>query len=193
MRFLRRAGRRVGRLPGLRIRPIWRDAGRPVDLPDRCHGASHHGPGSRLVPRPPRGNGRSADGAQVGVACREFAWPLHRGGLLAVSPIPVVAILLGLTLACGGRCRRAWPGPATTVAPGVELFQSSDRSLVEAAGPVALLSFASIRARPARQRAFERRSHGRRACGRHCRASPGRRRRQRRVFQRQERRADGPA
>ncbi len=55
------------------------------------------------------------------------------------TPVRVAAVLLAFTLACDRTPPPAvWPGPATTVAPGVELFQSTDRSLVDAAGPVAL-------------------------------------------------------
>jgi hypothetical protein len=49
------------------------------------------------------------------------------------------AVLLALTLACRGTPDRTpWPGPPSVIAPGVELFQSTDQSLVEEAGPIAL-------------------------------------------------------
>jgi exopolysaccharide biosynthesis protein len=49
------------------------------------------------------------------------------------------AVLLALTLACRGTPDPApWPGPPTAIAPGVDLFQSTDQSLVDAAGPIAV-------------------------------------------------------
>lgn len=67
-----------------------------------------------------------------------YASPL-RGRPNAVTPVRVAAVLLAFTLACDRTPLPAvWPGAATTVAPGVELFQSTDGSLVDAAGPVAL-------------------------------------------------------
>jgi phosphodiester glycosidase len=49
------------------------------------------------------------------------------------------AVLLAFTLACRGTPDPTpWPGPPTAIAPGIELFQSSDRSLVDDAGPIAL-------------------------------------------------------
>ncbi|HEX7779916.1 MAG TPA: phosphodiester glycosidase family protein [Vicinamibacterales bacterium] len=49
------------------------------------------------------------------------------------------AVLLALTLGCRGTPDPTpWPGPPTAIAPGIDLFQSTDQSLVDAAGPIAV-------------------------------------------------------
>jgi hypothetical protein len=47
------------------------------------------------------------------------------------------ALLLAVALACRGT-PDAWPGPPAVIAPGIELYQSNDATLVDGAGPIAL-------------------------------------------------------
>jgi hypothetical protein len=55
------------------------------------------------------------------------------------SAAPLTALVLALAAACRTAPPAAsWPGPATAVAPGVELFQTTDRSLVESAGALSM-------------------------------------------------------